>query len=315
MLSECKSVDEALSIRDKAAALEAYFKSQKKSEAAQNDYAEVKLRAERCLGKLINGMEKHPGGRPRKTGNTVLPVSAYRTLGIEKMSASRWMEEASVPPERFEKYIETERAKKAPELTRKGVLALAREVGRVETLSDIAEKAKKLEPLNGVTPCPVIYADPPWEYGNTAGASAVADEYPTMSLEEICALPVPATPDAVLFLWATSPLLPEAMRVIEAWGFSYKGSMIWDKGMGTGNWVLNCHELLLIAVRGKMPCPAPENRPKSVIQAARGRHSEKPDEFAEAIRAMYPQFTEKQRFEMFARKPRDGFTVWGNQAA
>jgi len=187
-----------------------------------------------------------------------------------------------------------------------------REVKRTEKHAEIAEQAKSAKPIGDVKPCPVVYADPPWQYGNTAGASAAEDEYPTMPLADICALQVPATKDAVLFLWATSPLLPEAMQVINAWGFTYKGSIVWDKDMGTGNWVLNCHELLLIAVRGDIPCPAPANRPKSVVRAPRGKHSAKPEAFAEMIERMFPGLP---KVEMFARVVRAGWSAWGNQAA
>ncbi len=189
--------------------------------------------------------------------------------------------------------------------------ALANE-NRQERTDKVATIAAGNTPIDGVKPCPIVYADPPWEYGNTSSAGAVADEYPTMPLADICALKVPATKDAVLFIWATSPLLPEAMEVIRSWDFTYKGSMVWDKGMGTGNWVLNCHELLLIATRGDMPPPQPANRPKSVVSEARGKHSAKPETFAQLIERMYPGVP---KVEMFARKARPGWTVWGNQAA
>ena len=107
-----------------------------------------------------------------------------------------------------------------------------------------------------------------------------------MPLQEILALApkikVLATPDAILYLWATSPLLREALAVIEAWGFTYKTSMVWMKDlMGLGCWARQRHELLLIAARGR-PVPPDENdRPDSVILAPRREHSEKPGEVAE----------------------------------
>lgn len=217
---------------------------------------------------------------------------------------------AEDPPDRQRQVVamgEAEILKRAKEIR-----AERQEVRREERYTKISEIARGNRPVDGVKPCPVVYADPPWEYGNTASVGAVADEYPTMPLADICALKCPATDDAVLFLWATSPLLPEAMQVIAAWGFTYKGSMVWDKGSGTGNWVLNAHELLLIAVKGDIPPPQPANRPKSVVSIPRGAHSAKPEEFAQLIERMYPTL---QKVEMFARKTRDGWTVWGNQAA
>jgi N6-adenosine-specific RNA methylase IME4 len=227
---------------------------------------------------------------------------------LDKRQVSRWRDVARVPKEKFEAHLK--------DLRRAGeritTAALVSEVQRAGKLDAIAEQARSTPALGAVKPCPVVYADPPWQYGNTAGASAAADQYPTMPLADICALKVPATKDAVLFLWATSPLLPEALQVVTAWGFTYKGSMVWDKGSGTGNWVLNAHELLLIAVRGDMPCPAPANRPVSVIRAPTSRHSEKPEAFAEAIERMFPGLP---KVEMFARRVREGWATWGNEAA
>jgi N6-adenosine-specific RNA methylase IME4 len=311
ILATCKTVDEAKSIRDKAEAIRVYLRSQKASAEAQNDAAEIKLRAEQRLGELLREQkergERHAGhGKAGSQRATQLPPT-LRELGISKTQASRWQQVAEVPKEKFEAHLAGLR-RSGERIT---TAVLTREVERTEKHAAIADQALSMPALEGVQPCPVIYADPPWRYGNTAGASAAEDEYPTIPLADICALHIPATKDAVLFLWATSPLLPEALQVTAAWGFVYKGSMIWDKGMGTGNWVLNCHELLLIAVRGDMPCPAPPNRPKSVIVAQRGKHSEKPDAFAEAIDRMFPDLP---KVELFARKPRKGWATWGNQA-
>jgi hypothetical protein len=91
---------------------------------------------------------------------------------------------------------------------------------------------------DGATPEPikkyrVIYADPPWSYGNTQPDyhSEPRDHYPVMRLDEICTLPVRAwaADDAVLFLWATAPILEEAFQVIDAWSFKYKSNFVWDK--------------------------------------------------------------------------------------
>lgn len=107
----------------------------------------------------------------------------------------------------------------------------------------------------------VIYADPPWAYNDkqdTEKLGGAVKHYPTMPLEEICALPVPAEKDAVLFLWTTSPMLEDAFKVINAWGFKYKSSFIWDKVahvMGHCNSVR--HEFLLICVRGSC---TPDNK-------------------------------------------------------
>jgi N6-adenosine-specific RNA methylase IME4 len=162
---------------------------------------------------------------------------------------------------------------------------------------------------------PVLYVDPPWRYEHAVSDSrAIENQYPTMELGEICALPVAelATGDAVLFMWATSPKLAEAMKVIEAWGFEYRTQAVWIKGsIGPGYWFRQRHESLLLAVRGSMPTPLEGARPDSVIEAPRGAHSAKPPVVYELIERMYPEL---KRVELFARSKRDGWSAWGNEA-
>lgn len=163
---------------------------------------------------------------------------------------------------------------------------------------------------------PIVYVDPPWRYEySPTDNREIENHYPTMTLEEICLLPVAeiATPDSVLFLWTTSPKLAESMQVIEAWGYAYKTCMVWDKErMGMGYYARQQHELLLIATRGAVPVPDPANRPPSVIRARRdNEHSAKPAEFYEVIERMYPDLP---KIELFARGRRAGWAAWGNQA-
>ena len=132
-----------------------------------------------------------------------------------------------------------------------------------------------------------------------------------METPEICKIPVPATPDAVLFLWVPGACLPEAFEVLEAWGFEYVTNIVWIKNVvGLGNWVRNQHEILLIGRRGDMPSPLPANRPPSVIQAPRREHSQKPDEAYDLIERMYPDLP---KIELFARNARPGWAAWGNE--
>jgi N6-adenosine-specific RNA methylase IME4 len=162
---------------------------------------------------------------------------------------------------------------------------------------------------------PVLYADPPWRYDFAPSSSReIENQYPTLSTKEIGALDVPAlaTPDAVLFLWATSPKLPQAFEVLEAWGFEYRTCMIWVKPqLGMGYYARQQHELLLIASRGSLPVPEPQNRPRSVIESSRLKHSEKPAEFRQVIETMYPEYP---RLELFARTAAPGWDRWGNQS-
>jgi N6-adenosine-specific RNA methylase IME4 len=93
----------------------------------------------------------------------------------------------------------------------------------------------------------------------------------------------------------------------------YKSHCVWVKDRaGTGYWFRNVHELLLVGTKGYIPAPAPGTQWDSVMEAPRGDHSAKPDEFAEMIEQLFPHCA---RLEMFARTKRDGWDVWGNEVA
>lgn len=160
----------------------------------------------------------------------------------------------------------------------------------------------------------VMYADPPWQYSNTMPGyfAEQADHYPTMSLSELMALPIQsiALDDAVLFLWATSPILEDAFKVIRAWGFEYKASFVWDKvkhNMGHFNSVR--HEFLLVATRGVCQ-PDHLKLFDSVQTVERGDHSTKPEIFRTIIDTLYQL---GDRIELFARAKAEGWAQYGNE--
>ena len=163
----------------------------------------------------------------------------------------------------------------------------------------------------------VILADPPWRFAvhdRMLGLNCAPDNhYPTMELEAIKAVRPPAANDAVLFLWATIPMLPEALEAMAAWDFKYVSSFSWVKDrVGTGYWIRARHEYLLVGKRGKVPAPAAGEQFESVIEAPRGAHSVKPAIVYDMIKTMFPSLP---ALEMFARgKARPGFDVWGNEA-
>lgn len=192
-----------------------------------------------------------------------------------------------------------------------------REIRREERIENLAEISKASAALDGsLGRFPVIYADPPWRYEHAESESrAIENQYPTMDLDAICALDLASctTDDAVLFCWATSPKLAEALSVIEAWGFSYRTCIVWDKErIGMGYYARQQHELLLICTKGSPPAPPPDARPPSVYREPRDAHSAKPHRFYELIEAMYPELP---KLELFCRSPRSGWSVWGNQSA
>jgi N6-adenosine-specific RNA methylase IME4 len=165
----------------------------------------------------------------------------------------------------------------------------------------------------------VILADPPWAFATYShkgkGRSAEA-HYNCMSISDIKALPVPgwAAPDCALFLWATDPLLPQALEVIAAWGFVYKTvALTWVKKtkdgtgfpIGCGYWTRSNPELCMFAIRGR-----PQRLSRSVRQlivAPRREHSRKPEEVYARIEAL----VRGPYLELFAREQRPGWASWG----
>lgn len=165
----------------------------------------------------------------------------------------------------------------------------------------------------------VIYADPPWKYGNdgiigdTDHYGHVGRHYPSMTIQELCELPIKgmAEDDAVLFLWVTSPLLEDAFPLIRAWGFKYKTSFVWDKvGHNFGHYNSVRHELLLVCTRGS--CTPDNLRLFDSVQSIEksDKHSEKPEEFREIIDTLY---THGNKIELFARISANGWEAWGNE--
>lgn len=177
----------------------------------------------------------------------------------------------------------------------------------------------------------VISVDPPWPWENWGTVDAKSDRraekhYATMSLREIAGLPIAsiAAKDCALFTWATGPHLPNAIAMIDAWGFKYSGlGFVWiktrsthdrpflnpafDLHLGLGKTTRHNAEICLLAFRGtpkRLSASVPE-----VIVAPVREHSRKPDEAAARMRALYPGAA----IELFARERRDGWASWGNE--
>jgi N6-adenosine-specific RNA methylase IME4 len=142
----------------------------------------------------------------------------------------------------------------------------------------------------------------------------IENHYPTMTTEAICTLPVAGfcTSYAMLFLWSPAPLLTDALKIMTAWGFEYATCAVWVKDrFGMGVYVRQQHELLLIGKRGLGIVPNPSKLSSSIIEAARGAHSRKPDEAYELIDRMYSALP---KIELFARHGRAGWAAWGKRS-
>jgi N6-adenosine-specific RNA methylase IME4 len=170
-----------------------------------------------------------------------------------------------------------------------------------------------------------ILADPPWQFQNRTGKVAPEhkrlNRYGTMTLEEICALPVKeiAADRAHLYLWVPNALLPEGLRVMQEWGFRYVSNIVWEKvrkdggpdGRGVGFYFRNVTEVLLFGTRGKNTRTLRPGRSQvNLIRSRKREHSRKPDEQYEIIEAC----SWGPRIELFGRGERSSWSVWGDQS-
>jgi N6-adenosine-specific RNA methylase IME4 len=168
-----------------------------------------------------------------------------------------------------------------------------------------------------------VLADPPWQFQNRTGKVAPEHQrllrYPTLSLEEIAALPVAelSAEAAHLYLWVPNALLAEGLQVMAAWGFTYKSNLVWYKvrrdggpdGRGVGFYFRNVTELVLFGVRGTMRTLAPGRRQVNLLAAPKREHSRKPEE----LYALIEQCSPGPFLELFARFERPGWVQWGNE--
>ena len=292
--------------------------AQKVAEA--QEIAEVKTGAEIRLGELTSAMPTSSGARTDRTSSATgtrlqTKQEALDRAGIRKQSASEY-ERMAAHPEIVEQAM-AEARDRGDVVSRSGIMKKVNaEIKRQERQESIRQQVDRPQ-----APCRVdifttdrkyriIYADPPWSYNDkqdTDKLGGAVKHYDTMALDEICALPIPAADDAVLFLWAKSPMLEDIFKVINAWGFKYKSSFVWDKvahNMGHYNSVR--HELLLIATRGSCTPDVPKLM-DSVVSIERTDHSRKPRWFRDMIDTLYPW---GERLEMFARETPERWDVW-----
>lgn len=306
----------------------------KLSEEACLDWGEYSLDAQREAGKMLAAMDKQAGARgigksadevEFHSGTPLPPKLA--DLGVTKKESHRWQAVASLPDDEYEQYKEKARAK--GEITRAGAIKLAKQV-----------HAAQPEPKPVVVPVgtfATLVADPPWRYGNTATRAAAQDHYDTLSIAQLCGEePLPdgmnlakdvvlpkVAERAHLYLWTTSGHLPEAFKVMEAWGFEYKTYLVWVKPqMGMGNYFRVSTELVLFGIRGGMRTQ--DMGIMNYFTVPRGKHSSKPTAFYDLVAKASPG----PHLEMFARcdaenqlpgtcqcsKCRLGWEVWGNQS-
>jgi len=309
LLAEANTIQKAKELKTLALTAEDWARRKGLGKEAEQHCHSYAMRAEIKMGEMLKATEgerakgtrlagRNIGGAPRVQPKTEAPTLA--SIGVTRRESSQAQMLASLPKAKQKEVI-------GGTLT---PTAARREKQRAEVTRDAPSlPSGKFR---------VLYADPPWKYGDqlTEDYGPTRFHYPAMSITELCALPISdlAEEDAVLFLWVTSPLLPECFAVIRAWGFTYKASFVWDKikhNMGHYNSVR--HEFLLVCTRGSC---LPDSR--ALIDSVQSidrteKHSQKPEAFRAIIDEMYEH---GRKIELFARwdEAPAGWDRWGNES-
>jgi site-specific DNA-methyltransferase (adenine-specific) len=180
----------------------------------------------------------------------------------------------------------------------------------------------------------VLYVDPPWDFSNRFKGKkkiedgktiqhSITEKYPTMNIKELKELrefiDKITTKNSVLFMWTTDAHLKSALEVMEAWGYTYKTiGFIWNKKEKSGKqvcymgmWTMKGSEICLLGTKGNPHKLLKSRKVRQLVEAERGRHSEKPQEVRDRIVEM---FGDKAKYlEIFAREKVAPFDVWGNE--
>jgi N6-adenosine-specific RNA methylase IME4 len=328
-IAACARIDIAKGIRDQAVAIQVWA-HQAKDDHMLGFATECRKRAERKIGELMQRQPKHKGGGDHRGSKKPGAPKTLAEMGLDKNLASRARKLWAMTEKEFETALMQAVARiLAAANDAREVVKIARQERMKEKITRRAARHAEIKRTASPFPgeptqrFPLVYADPAWSfqtYSDQGSDRSPENHYPVMSEQEIAAFAVGGRPirdlahaNAALFLWCTSSNLAVALRVMEAWGFTFKTSAVWVKDKpGTGLIFRNRHELLLYGSRGEMP--APMFVPESVFEYARHGHSEKPDEIRQIIERMYPAFGKDERLELFARGDVPGWTVAGYEA-
>jgi len=305
MLVEAKSMQEVKKIMDVAGAARIYARRQQLGQDAVQHARSIELEAMRRLGELLAETPKNKGINGTKLiGSKQEPVRdmtpTLSDLGVDKKISSLSQQLFRMPKKEFQQ-------------VKDGVVGMAEALRQVK-VAKYKEKIKSIAKINSkeTGPFDLVLADPPWRYDHQeADNRKIENHYLTATIEEIESHCPNTSPDSILFLWATSPKLKDAIQVMEAWGFEYKTHAIWDKQIiGMGYWFRGQHELLLVGTKGSPGATPQEFRVSSVFREKRSKHSAKPLCVYEWIEKA---FAHKSKLEMYCRSPRKNWAAWGNE--
>jgi N6-adenosine-specific RNA methylase IME4 len=258
------------------------------------------------IGRRYNAIKNTQGGDRKSKGKDCTLINSAQILAEENNISKRTVKNYGRIAKQFEKL----KAEK-PEL--------ANDIFQGKTTFKEIQKLKQANKIYIKKDLPegifeVVYCDPPWALDNAYDNLKTERHYPIMTTADIMNLKLPTmADDALLLMWATAPMLVEALDVIKAWGFKYKTCCVWDKVRpSTGYWFRGQHELLLLATKGKFNTPLLKDVTSSVYKEKRTSHSTKPKYYYQWIANCFPNRT---KIELFCReKYDDTWSVWGNEA-
>jgi N6-adenosine-specific RNA methylase IME4 len=307
-LEKARTIDEVKDIVDKALAITLYAKVAKDTKLIE-DATEIRLRAERRAGEMIAALGERRGRR-KTHGETSFPSN--EEIGVTDQQSYLWQKLGALAQEDFERRV-AEAQKRAVDSIESTAeeRKMEKQQRRAEHEANLAHQIRALPTKK----FGVILSDPAWKFipwnEDTGNDRSASNHYATSRLDEIKSRDVESisADDCVLFMWATVPMLPQALEVMAHWGFEYRSHFCWLKDqVGTGYWSRNVHELLLVGVRGRPPAPAPGTQYESAWDAPVGEHSEKPSFAYELIESYFPNLP---KIELDARQRRESWDAWG----
>ena len=311
-VAEAKTFDDVKKLRTYADMAREYARHAQ-DRTMELDAIEIRIRAERRLGEILK-VERDAGRlATRETAvksSTTEELDTLTDIGVDKKLSARAGKLAGWREPEFEAEVAQWR-----ELIEAGLDRPKADIMRAKQRREQREAAEAMaEPSQIDEVYPVIVIDPPWPMGRihrNVRPNQTGLDYPTMGLDEIGALDIPATPDCHLFLWTTQKFLPPALDIAGAWGFRYVCLFTWHKPGGfqpVGLPQYNAEHV--VYARKGSPTFRDTKAFPLCFSASRGAHSEKPTEFYDMIRRV----TEGPRIDMFGRRDISGFKPWGNQA-
>jgi len=309
-IDEAKDIREIKKISDKLEAIRAIARQTNQSLEVQNRIAEYRLDIVRKMGEwLQQNITQGAGMKKKSTDSTSLVLG---DVGISRDLSSKAQRIAGLDEKQFEEY-KTETKATEKEITLAGAVKLAKQIIREEKIDEQKENIKQENIEQPKGDYDVIVIDPPWKYDQGSHTydpegHRVTSPYPEMSQSELLKIKLPIKKDCVLWLWTTNAFMKDAYELLDEWGFAPKTILTWNKiNFGVGYWLRNVTEHCILAVRGS---PVWTNKTYStLITEKRTEHSVKPELFYK----MVDDICVGRKLDYFARKKRDGWSVYGDE--